>query len=123
MKTQITVQSIWMRLAAITVCTSTLLVFSAAVRHAENVRIAAGPLRVGIATADITLQGPVAMAGFGFRKKPSEGVVKPLTASCVLLDNTVTRVAMVAFDLCYIGQTQLADLRAAAQKAKIPPST
>jgi len=110
-------------LAVVAGCAAALLEVPARVCQAETARIAAGPLRVGIATADITLQGPVAMAGFGFRKKPSEGVVKPLTASCVLLDNTVTRVAMVAFDLCYIGQTQLADLRAAAQKAKIPPST
>ena len=61
------------------------------------------------------------MAGFGFRKKPSEGVGKPIAASCVVFDNTVTRVAMLAFDLCYVGKTQLDDLRAAAQKAKIPP--
>ena len=87
----------------------------------ETVRIAAGPLRVGIATADITPAGPVGMAGFGFRKFPSEGVGKPITASCVVFDNGVTRLALVALDLCYIGKTQLDDLRAAAQKAKIPP--
>jgi hypothetical protein len=121
MKTQITVQSIWMRLVAITICASALLSFAATVCRAETVRIAAGPLRVGIATADITPKEPVGLAGFGFRKHPSEGIGKPLTASCVVFDNTVTRVAFVAFDLCYIGKTQLDDLRAAAQKAKIPP--
>jgi hypothetical protein len=109
------------RLAAITISAGALLSLAAAVCHAETVRIAAGPLRVGIATADITPKEPVGMAGFGFRKHPSEGVGKPIAASCVVFDNTVTRVAFVAFDLCYIGKTQLDDLRAAAQKAKIPP--
>ncbi len=109
------------RLAAITICASALLSFAATVCHAETVRIAAGPLRVGIATADITPKEPVGMAGFGFRKHPSEGVGKPITASCVVFDNTVTRVAFVAFDLCYVGTIQLDDLRAAARQVKIPP--
>jgi hypothetical protein len=109
------------RLVAITISASALLSLAATVCHAETVRIAAGPLRVGIATADITPEGPVGMAGFGFRKHPSEGIGKPITASCVVFDNGVTRLALVALDLCYIGKTQLDDLRAAAQRAKIPP--
>ena len=52
------------------------------------------PLRVGIATANITPEGAATMAGFGFRKKPSEGVGRPITASCVAFDNTVMRVTM-----------------------------
>ena len=110
-----------MRFAALTAGIVTLLAAAGGVCQAETARIAAGPLRVGIATADITPQGPVNMAGFGFRKKPSEGVGKPISASCVVFDNGVTRLALVAIDLCHIGKTQLDDLRAAAQKAKIPP--
>ena len=37
-----------------------------------------GPLRVGLATADITPEGPVWMRGFGARKKPSEGVYRKI---------------------------------------------
>ena len=122
MRTQMTVRLEWGRLAAIAACAGVLLAFAAGACYAETVRIAAGPLRVGIATADVTPQGPVSMAGFGFRKKPSEGVYHPLIASCVVFDNTVTRVAMMTFDLCYIGKkTVFADLQAAAQGAKIPP--
>jgi hypothetical protein len=61
------------------------------------------------------------MAGFGFRKKPSEGVFKELTASCVVFDNGAARLAFVAFDLCKIDEKELERLRATAQKAGIPP--
>ena len=117
-----TVQLAWAPLAACTACLSALLGLATGACHAENVAIAGGPLRVGIATADITPEGSVWMEGFAARKKPSEGVYKSLTASCVVFDNTVTRLALVALDLCKIGQTpQLVDLRAAAQRAVIPP--
>jgi hypothetical protein len=88
---------------------------------AQLATIEAGPLQVGIATADITPEGPVWMAGFAARTKPSEGVCKELKAQCVVFDNGVTRLAFVAFDLCKIFEPQLEDLRAAAQKAGIPP--
>ncbi|MGD8241148.1 MAG: neutral/alkaline non-lysosomal ceramidase N-terminal domain-containing protein, partial [Armatimonadota bacterium] len=89
--------------------------------YAQLEAIEAGPLKVGIATADITPEGSVWMAGFSARKKPSEGVWKELGAQCVVFDNGVTRVAFVALDLCKILEPQLADLRAAARKAGIPP--
>jgi len=88
---------------------------------AQLADVAVGPLKVGIASADITPEGPVWMAGFGARKEPSKGVYKNLTATCVVFDNSVTRVAFVAVDLCKILEPQLADLRAAAQKAGIGP--
>jgi neutral ceramidase len=81
----------------------------------------AGPLQVGIATADITPEGPVWMGGYAARNKPSEGTYKELTATCVVFDNGQTRVAFVAIDLVAIYEKQLADLRAAAAKAGIPP--
>jgi len=84
--------------------------------HAEP-----GPLKVGIATADITPEGPVWMAGFAARKKPSEGIYNRLTATCLVFDNGHTRVGFLAVDLCKIYESQLDDLRAAAQKARIPP--
>jgi hypothetical protein len=90
-------------------------------RLARLADIGAGPLKVGIATADITPKGPVWMAGFAYRKKPSEGVYKGLAATCVVFDNGVTRLAFVAVDLCKIYERQLEDLRAAAREAGIPP--
>ena len=87
----------------------------------QQAKIGAGPLRVGIATADITPEGPVWMAGFAARKKPSEGVYKNIEAACVVFDNGATRIAFVAVDLCKILEPQLADLRAAAREAGIGP--
>ena len=80
-----------------------------------------GPLRVGIATADISPQGSVWMAGFAARRKPSEGVYKGLVAQCVVFDNGVTRVGFVAFDLCKIYERHLQAFRAAAKEVGIPP--
>ena len=73
-----------------------------------------GALRVGIATVDITPEGPVYMRGFAARKKPSVGVYRNITATCVVFDNGATRLGFVAFDLCAIQEKQLDDLRAAA---------
>ncbi|MBI3945653.1 MAG: hypothetical protein HY321_07030 [Armatimonadetes bacterium] len=81
-----------------------------------------GPLRVGIATADITPEAPVWLRGFAGRDnvKPSEGIAQRLLAQCALFDNGETRVALVTFDLCGISYDQLLRLRAAAQAAGIP---
>lgn len=46
---------------------------------------------------------------------------KNLTATCVVFDNGVTRVPIVALDLCKVLEPQLEDLRVAAQEAGIPP--
>jgi len=96
-----------------------VLCLSAGVCHAQPAE--PGPLKVGIATADITPEGPVWMAGFGARKKPSEGVYKNIEASCVVFDNGVTRVGLMAIDVCKIGVPQLEKVREAAQKVGIPP--
>ncbi|MBI3945054.1 MAG: hypothetical protein HY321_03985 [Armatimonadetes bacterium] len=81
-----------------------------------------GPLRVGIASADITPEGPVWMYGFGGRDnvKPSEGTAQELVAQCVLFDNGQTRVAFVALDLCVVSYYQTLKLRAAAEAAGVP---
>ena len=81
----------------------------------------AGPLKVGIATVDITPEGPVYMRGFAARKKPSVGVYRNLTATCVVFDNGATRLGFAVFDLCALQEKQLDDLRIAAEKAGIPP--
>ena len=88
---------------------------------AQLAEIDPGPLQVGIAVADITPTGPVWMDGFGARKERSKGVYRKLTATCVVFDNGVTRVAFLALDLCKIMEKQLGDLRDSAQQAGIPP--
>ena len=80
-----------------------------------------GPLRIGLATVNITPEGPVYMAGFAARKESSEGAYADIHASCVVFDNAVTRVAFVAIDVCKIGIPQMEKIRAAAQEAGIPP--
>jgi neutral ceramidase len=79
-----------------------------------------GPLRVGIATADISPDFPAFMRGFGARNRPSEGVAKEVAAQVVVFDNGQTRVALMTVDLCWIEYRQALDLRAAAEAAGIP---
>lgn len=83
--------------------------------------LAAEPLKVGVATADITPTGSVWMHGYSARKSPSTGVFKNLSASCVVFDNGRTRAGIMAIDVCYIGTQQLAGIREAAEKLGIPP--
>lgn len=78
-------------------------------------------LQVGIARVDITPAGSVYMAGFAARKDPSEGTYRNIEATCLVFDNGTTRLALFSIDVCKLGTTQLADLRAAAEKAGIPP--
>lgn len=78
-------------------------------------------LKVGIVSVDITPAGTVWLAGFGQRKAPSTGVFKNITATCLVFDNGQTRLGLMALDLCRINTQQLAVVRAAAQRAGIPP--
>ncbi len=80
-----------------------------------------GPLKVGLATVNITPEGPVYMAGFAARKDPSEGAYADIYASCAVFDNAVTRVGIMAIDVCKIGIPQMEKIRAAAQQVGIPP--
>ena len=83
--------------------------------------LAAEPLKVGVATLDITPTGPVWMHGYAGRKSPSTGVFKNLSASCIVFDNGRTRAGIMAIDVCYIGTQQLAGIREVAEKLGIPP--
>jgi len=83
--------------------------------------LAAEPLKIGVATMDITPTGPVWMHGYAGRKSPSTGVFKNLSASCVVFDTGRTRAGIMAIDVCYIGTQQLAGIREAAEKLGIPP--
>ncbi len=79
------------------------------------------PLKVGLATVDITPEGSVFMAGFSGRKKPSEGVYKELTASCVVFDNGETRTGIMAIDVLKLGMEHVEAVRETAEKFGIPP--
>ena len=58
------------------------------------------PWKAGTATAKITPQQPMWMAGYAARKKPSEGVTQDLFAKALVLeDQTGNRVAIVTLDL------------------------
>ena len=87
----------------------------------QTSEIGAGPLKVGISTADITPEGPAWLSGFAARKEVSRGVHRNLTATCVVFDNGATRLAFVALDILCILEKQLEGLRAAGQMAGIPP--
>jgi neutral ceramidase len=60
-----------------------------------------GPWRAGLATAKITPETPVVMAGYGGRLKPYQGVTLDVFAKALVLeDPRGSRVAIVTADLC-----------------------
>lgn len=79
--------------------------------------------KAGVATAKITPQRPMAMAGYAARKKPSEGVTQDLFAKALVLeDASGKRAAIVTMDLIGV----LSSLRESvekqvAEKYKLPP--
>lgn len=89
---------------------------------ADLAQTAPGPLKVGVASAVTTGEDSVRLAGFAGRKGPSTGVHKDVTATCVVFDNGVTRLAIVALDILALRPAEHLDyLRAAAEKAGISP--
>src|SRR5437764_10588246 len=48
---------------------------------------AADTYRVGVARADVTPEGPIRMAGYGNRNKPSEGVEHPLALKALAVQH------------------------------------
>ncbi len=106
---------------AVSLAVITLIWATAGLTFAQPDAASPGPLKVGLADVDITPEGSVYMAGFAARKEPSEGVYAPIHASCAVFDNTATRIAIVAIDVCKIGIPQMEKIRAAAQEVGIPP--
>jgi hypothetical protein len=59
------------------------------------------PWRAGLATAKITPETPVVMAGYGGRNKPYQGVARDVYAKALVLEDGLgSRVAIVTADLC-----------------------
>ena len=59
-------------------------------------------LKIGWAQADITPQEPVAIAG-QFHARVSEGVLDPITATVLILENGETQAVLISCDLVAIG--------------------
>jgi neutral ceramidase len=78
--------------------------------------------RAGIARREITPSGPIWMGGYAARQRPSEGVLQPLWAKALVLeDHGGSRAAIVTMDLIGIDR-RLAEAvcRRAGQKTGMP---
>lgn len=78
----------------------------------------AGSLRAGVAKVDITPPSGIFMWGYAARKAPSTGVLDPLYARILVLDDNRTRIAIVALDLGKsFGPSSLERLRQSIEKS------
>src|SRR5512143_3394137 len=80
------------------------------------------PWRVGIARREITPRGAIWMGGYASRNRPSEGVLQPLWAKALVLeDRDGSRAAIVTMDLIGIDRRMSAAVcQRAFQKAGLP---
>ena len=83
--------------------------------------IAAGPLRAGVATIDLTaLTAGMPLAGYGHRVwKPNSGIADPVSVRALVLHNGHRRLAVIAADLLIVTRG-LADSVVAKLQAKDP---
>jgi hypothetical protein len=63
---------------------------------------AEGALKGGTAKVDITPPIGVWLSGYGSRKKPSEGILDPLYAKALVLDDGQEKIAIVSADLLWV---------------------
>jgi hypothetical protein len=73
-------------------------------------------IRIGSATADITPDWPLDLAGFALRTRPSEGVAQPLHVRVAVLETETgsgerSRVVVVSADILWWGPQHLPELR------------
>lgn len=100
-----------------------LLFFLSAITQASAKSGKTPEWKVGVATVDITPDRPLRMAGYGGRKKPSQGSVEPIHAKAIVFeDDKGTRSVMVTLDLIGV-ITELRDQVAQQVESKynIPP--
>jgi hypothetical protein len=77
----------------------------------------AADFRAGAARVDITPEGPIWMSGYAVRKKPSEGVLTPLAAKAIALeDSRKGRVVIVTTDLIGLPRQITDEVAARVQK-------
>ena len=90
---------------------------------ASNAFAAGTDWKAGAAQAKITPEGPMWMAGYAARNKPSEGVAQDLFAKALALEDAAgNRVVMLTMDLIGIPRALRKSLEARArQELKLPP--
>ena len=66
------------------------------------------PLEAGLAVRDITPEGPIWLAGYAARKKPSEKVDSPLLVQACALKSGDERVVLVSLDNCEVSREFMA---------------
>lgn len=78
--------------------------------------------KVGLATADITPQKPMWLAGYASRTKPSEGAMHPLWAKCLVFEDAQgNRSVLLTLDIVGIGADFSQKVRTAiSKKAAVP---
>jgi hypothetical protein len=74
-----------------------------------------GSLRAGVACVDISPGPGVPLAGYPHFPRPNTGIHDPLYAGCIVLEDGITRLALVCMDLLMISRRYV---RAIRQKAE-----
>ncbi|MGN0021475.1 MAG: neutral/alkaline non-lysosomal ceramidase N-terminal domain-containing protein, partial [Sphingobacterium hotanense] len=73
--------------------------------------------KVGLATANITPEKPMWLAGYASRTKPSEGSIHPLWAKCILFEDAQgNRSLLLTLEVVGIGNSFSNDVRQAISK-------
>jgi hypothetical protein len=67
-----------------------------------------GPIEIGLAVRDITPEGPIWLAGYAARQKPSEQVDAPLLVQACAIKTGEERVVLVALDNCEVSREFMA---------------
>jgi neutral ceramidase len=81
-----------------------------------------GQLKGGTARVDITPPVGAWLSGYGSRNKPSEGMLDPLYAKALVLENGQSKIAIVSADLLWVPLKMTNEIRQRVQeKLGIPP--
>ena len=91
-------------------CSVAIVLFAASAAFANE-------YKAGVARIDITPDGPIWMSGYADRKHPSEGVVQPLAAKALAIeDSKGARVVIVSTDLIGLPRQITDEVAARVQK-------
>jgi neutral ceramidase len=77
---------------------------------------AKGQLKGGTAKVDITPPVGAWLSGYGSRDKPSEGILDPLYAKALVLDDGKSKIAIVSADLLWVPLEMTNDIRQKVQE-------
>jgi neutral ceramidase len=83
---------------------------------------ARGQLKGGTAKVDITPPIGVWLSGYGSRNKPSEGILDPLYAKSLVLDDGQSKIAIVSADLLWVPLKMTNEIRKQVQEKLGIPS-